>query len=152
MGSVKDASGAVVASVAIHATEQRTGIRHDTTANDRGDFTLPFLPVGRLSIEAEIKGFKTFSQSGIDLEAGQEVQLPVRLEVGAMSDKVTVTAEAPLLQTASPEQEDRISTQQIASLPHGNRDITGLLALENGYRPAAMAWCSSTAWHRAALP
>jgi hypothetical protein len=134
-GSVKDASGAIVPGVQIHATEQLTGIRHDAAANDRGDFTLSFLPVGRYSIEAEIKGFKTFSQSGIALEAGQEVQLPVRLEVGAMSEKVTVTAETPLLQAATPEQEDRISTQQIASLPHGNRDITGLLALENGYNP-----------------
>jgi len=91
-GSVKDASGAVVPNVQIHASEELTGIRHDTTANDRGDFTLPFLPVGRYSIEAEINGFKTFTQSGIALEAGQEVQLPVRLEVGAMSEKVTVTA------------------------------------------------------------
>src|SRR5262249_2039234 len=103
----------------------------------RGDFSLPFLPVGQYRIEVEANGFKTFSRSGLRLEAGQEVQLPILLELGAMSEKVTVTADAPLLQTANPEQEDHISTIQIANLPHGNRDITSLLGLENGYNPGA---------------
>jgi hypothetical protein len=84
-------------------------------------------------IEVEAPGFKSFTQPGIALDAGQEVQLPIRLELGSMSEKITVTGDAPLLQTATSQQEDRISTQQIANLPHGNRDITSLLSLENGY-------------------
>src|ERR1039458_2865343 len=86
-GSVKDASGAVVPNAKVHATEELAGIRHDTAANDRGDFTLPFLPVGQYRIEVETNGFKTFTQSGVSLEAGQEVQLPVHMEVGSMSAK-----------------------------------------------------------------
>jgi hypothetical protein len=132
-GSVKDASGAVVLNAQIHATEELTGIRHDTVSKERGDYALPFLPVGPYRIEVEAQGFKTFTQTGLKLEAGQEVQLPISLELGAMSEKVTVTAEAPLLQTANPEQEDHVTTAQIANLPHGNRDITSLLGLENGY-------------------
>ena len=132
-GSVRDVSGAAVPGAQIQTTEELTAVRHDTKSNEIGGYSLPFLPVGQYRIEVVADGFKTYSRAGIRLEAGQEVQLPVELEVGSRSETVTVTADAPLLQTANTEQEDHVTTAQIANLPHGNRDITSLLSLQNGY-------------------
>jgi len=132
-GSVTDATGAVVPNAQITVTEEATGIGRNAKADDHGDFTFAFLPVGTYTVAVEANGFKTFSRTGIRLEAGQEVKLAVPLEVGAMAEKVTVSAESALLETATPQQEDHISTTQIADLPHPNRDITSLLTLENGY-------------------
>jgi hypothetical protein len=134
-GSIQDASGAVVPHARIHATEEATGVKQDLQSDEHGEFTFPFLPVGRYQVVVEAEGFKTFTQGGVRLEAGQDVHLPVRLEVGATTEKLVVTAEIPLIETATPQQQTQISTQQIANLPHGNRDLTALLSLESGYNP-----------------
>jgi hypothetical protein len=132
-GSVTDVSGAVLPGANVHATEEGTGIRHEARADERGDFTLNFLPVGIYRVQVEANGFKSFDRSGVRLEAGQEAKMGVQLQVGAMTEKVTVTAESAPIETATPQQEDHIGTRQIADLPHGNRDITSLIGLETGY-------------------
>lgn len=132
-GNVQDQTGAMVPGAQVTLTNEATGAVFQSKSDARGDFTFTFLPVSEYRIEISANGFKTYSRGGMALEAGQQVRLPVALQVGGVSEKIAVTAEAPLLQNAAPQQEDRISDEQLANLPHGNRDFTALLGLQNGY-------------------
>jgi len=132
-GNVQDASSAVVPGAQVRVTNEQTSAQFNSHADEHGDFAFTFLPLGRYRIDVEAPGFKAFSQTGVALDAGEQIRYQVVLQVGAASEKITVTADAPVLQNASPQQEDRVSTMQIRDLPHGNRDWTNLLSLENGY-------------------
>ena len=135
-GNVQDSTGAVIPRAQVRLTDEQTGAKFSVPSDERGDFTLTFLPVGRYQVEVEAKGFKTFSQTGLALDAGQQIRYPVVLEVGGIAEKVTVSAEAPVLENASPGLNDRVSRLQLEAVPHGARNFTALLALENGFRPA----------------
>ncbi|MGH8248962.1 MAG: carboxypeptidase regulatory-like domain-containing protein, partial [Gammaproteobacteria bacterium] len=131
-GFITDSSGGAVAGVAVRLTNEETGVEHGATTNEVGEFSATFLPVGRYTIRAEAKGFKTFVQKGLDLAAGQQSRYPVTLEVGEISQQVVVTSEAPLLQSATVQQSDSVSRLQLDNLPAANRDFTQLLNLQTG--------------------
>ncbi|NWG12232.1 MAG: TonB-dependent receptor [Acidobacteria bacterium] len=135
-GMVKDSSGAVVPSAAVELTNEETGIVTKTAANEIGEFTLPFIPIGRYTVKVEASGFKTFIQKGLILTAGQQSRFPVTLEVGQLSETTIVTAEAPLLQNATVTMSDNITRTQLMELPLSKRDFSGLLALQNGVTSA----------------
>ena len=97
-----------------------------------GEFSASFLPLGRYTITVSAQGFKTFVQNGLELTAGQQIRYPITLELGEITEKVEVTAEAPLLQNASVQLTDNITPQQIQDLPQARRDFTSLLSLQTG--------------------
>ncbi len=80
----------------------------------------------------ELTGFKTISQRGIQLGAGQTVRQTFTLEVGAMSETVTVTGEAPLVQTSMSVQADSLGSQEVRELPVNRRNIQNLIGLTAG--------------------
>jgi len=133
-GIVKDSSGAVVPGITITLTNELTGIEQKATTNESGEFSATFLPVGRYTITVSAQGFKTFVQRGLELTAGQQIRYPVTLELGEITQKIDVTAEAPLLQNASATLRDNVSKTQLEELPLGRRDFTSLLTLQNGVR------------------
>lgn len=135
-GLVQDASLASVANTAIKLTNDQTGSTYESTSNERGEFTLSFLPPGTYTLEATAPGFKSFRKTGIRLDSGQQIRFPIPLEVGANADQVTVTAEATPLQDASPTLNDRLTRQPLAELPQSRRDFTQLLILQPGIRSA----------------
>ena len=90
-GTVLDASGAAVPGAIATVQHEGTGNNSSLTADSQGGFTATFLAAGRYTITVEAKGFKTFKQTGLDLAAGQRFQLDVRLEVGSVTDAVSVT-------------------------------------------------------------
>src|SRR5262249_30100569 len=135
-GNVQDATGAVIPRAQIRLTDEQTGGPYSAQSDQRGDFTITFLPVGSYRVDVEAEGFQSVSQTGLAVDAGRQSRYPVVLEVGAMSEKVTVSAEPPVLDNASPGLNDRISRLQLDEVPHGRRDFTALLSLENGFRPA----------------
>lgn len=135
-GTVEDPSGAVVPRAKVLLTNEETGYRHSAETDARGEFTVSFLPVGRYQIRVEAAGFKTFVQSGVTLEAGQQFRYVARLELGAPTESVTVVAEAPLVENATVASRYRYSSLQFTELPQGIRDFTSILALSTGFRPA----------------
>ncbi len=134
-GNVQDPTGAAVPRAKVTVANQATNAPYGAQSDERGDFTLHFLPVGRYRVDVEAQGFKVFTQTGLTLEAGQQVRYPVALEVGALTERVNVTAEAPLIENATSAQMARLSRLQLSELPQGRRDFTSLLALETGFRP-----------------
>ncbi|MCX6633970.1 MAG: TonB-dependent receptor [Acidobacteria bacterium] len=135
-GNITDQTAASVPGAMVKVVNEDTGETLAAVADERGDFTVTFLPVGRYRLEVEARGFKNFSQAGIALSAGQQLRYALSLELGAATEKITVTAEMPVLQNASPGLNDAVSRLQLDEVPHGGRDFTGLLALQNGFRPA----------------
>ena len=133
-GSVQDGSGAVVPNAGVSATASATGARYSAKTDERGDFTLSFLPVGHYELIVEAQGFKTYRQADLELSSGQEIRFPVTLEVGALTEQVTVEAETPIVQNAAATLRETISTTQVMELPQSRRNFTALLALQNGIR------------------
>ncbi|MDX2181942.1 MAG: carboxypeptidase-like regulatory domain-containing protein [Bryobacteraceae bacterium] len=133
-GTVLDPSRGAVAGASIQAVNEATNAVQSAESDSNGEFTLSFLPPGVYRLEAKANGFKTFSQTGLILRAGEQLRLPVALEIGTLADQVTVTAEGVAIENASPTQNDRISRLQLAELPQSRRDFTSLLQLQNGIR------------------
>jgi len=131
-GLVKDTSGAVVPGITVTLANELTGTEQKVTTNESGEFSASFLPLGRYTITVSAQGFKTFVQKGLELTAGQQIRYPITLELGEITEKIEVTAEAPLLQNASVQLTDNITPQQIQDLPQARRDFTSLLSLQTG--------------------
>jgi hypothetical protein len=86
-----DPAGAVVAG---------TNVATSATTNHTGDYVLPFLIPGPYDVSVEMEGFRRFLQEGITVQVDDKVTLNVKLEVGAVTESVNVTAEAPLMDAA----------------------------------------------------
>ena len=101
VGTVSDSTGGVVSNVAVTVTNIDTQVVTRGLTNAEGAYYLPFLNVGNYRLTMEAPGFKRFEQSGLVLLAGENPRIDVKLEVGAVSDTIKVTASAPLLETDS---------------------------------------------------
>ncbi len=131
-GRVLDPSGAVIPGAAVSAVNEATGVAKSAESNERGEFTVPYVPVGPYTITVEAGGFNTHVQSGVNLSSGQKADLGFVLEIGATSEMVEVTADAPLLNTTSAEQDISLNSEQVDFLPLRNRDITSIIDLGTG--------------------
>ena len=101
VGTVTDTTGAVVPNAAVTVTNNGTQVVTRGKTNEAGAYYVPFLIVGDYKLTIEAAGFKTFEQSGLALNAGEMPRIDVKLEVGTIAEKVTVTGAAPLLATDS---------------------------------------------------
>src|SRR5919202_6534653 len=95
-GTVRDNSGAVLPGVTVTVTNTDTGVQRVVMTNEEGVYRAPLLPLGTYTVSAELQGFKKFEQQGISLSAGQTVLTNVTLNVGNVSETITVTGEAPV--------------------------------------------------------
>src|SRR5689334_5512883 len=127
-GLLTDQSGAAAPGVTVTAINQATNVDYPAVSNNAGNYTINGLPVGTYVVKAELSGFKTSTTKPFQLEAKQIARLDVKLSLGALEDKVEVTAEAPVLQTESATVGEVISGNTVQSLPLNGRN-TGQLAL-----------------------
>jgi hypothetical protein len=132
VGLVRDNSGAVIPGASVVATNEGTGVAREGVSDANGEFVFAALPNGPYTVRIELTGFKTISQRGIELGAGQTVRQTFTLEVGAMSETVTVTGDAPLVQTAMSLQADSLGSQEVRELPVNRRNVQGLIGLTAG--------------------
>src|SRR5450631_329522 len=94
VGTVTDPSGAVVPNVAVTATNLDTNLVSNTTSNDDGQYILADVIIGHYSLRAEAKGFKGTEKTGVVLHNGDRFRVDFALAVGAITDTVTVEANA----------------------------------------------------------
>lgn len=132
LGTVTDATGAVVAASTITITSVQTKTVRTTASNQVGNWEAPLLPVGQYTVAAESAGFKRVERSGILLAAGDRIKLDITLEVGEIAERVTVNEAAPLVTSQTSERGITIASNQIDNLPLNGRNITNLIALEPG--------------------
>ena len=117
LGTVTDQSGAVVPGTRLIVTNIETGVSVESATNDQGRYVVPYLLPGRYKLRVEQAGFKAFERGPFELRINDRLELDVVLQVGQVSDQVTVTAEAPLLETSSSSRGQVIENRAITSLP-----------------------------------
>ena len=131
-GTIRDTTGAVVPSATVTATNIETGIARTVASNSQGRYQLPNLPVGSYQLQAEMTGFQTALRSGIELTVGREAVVNLGLEVGAVSERVEVTGEAPLVNTTNSTVSALVDEKTIADLPLNGRSFVQLATLQPG--------------------
>lgn len=126
LGTVRDASGAVLSGASVTIVNQGTGLTRTVTADAQGEYTVPALPTGTYTVMAEQAGFKTVALSDVQLGVDQRLRIDLSLELGAVSETVTIRAETPLVQTASSELGTTVQAEQIRTLPLNGRNFVSL--------------------------
>ena len=117
LGQVVDSSGGVVAGVTVRATNLASNVSVSAQSNAEGNYELPYLLPGEYAIVSEHAGFKSFRRDRVEVRIGDRISIPIRMEVGQVSEQVTVTAETPLLETASANVGQVIDSKRLADLP-----------------------------------
>src|SRR5581483_5988753 len=132
VGTVTDASGATVPNCKVIAKNLATGVNKETNTDSSGDFRITYLLPGQYEVSAEAPNFKRAVQTNLTLDVDQRARVNFTLELGAVSEKVEVSATAPLLQTQSVEQSQLITQEQMSELPINVRDFGQFASLQAG--------------------
>jgi len=122
LGRVTDSSGAVIPGASVKITNQSTGVTTSLVTNDQGNYQAPYLIPGKYRILAEMAGFKRFLREGIELRVSDRLELDIALNVGEVTETVTVVGDSPLLETATASMGQVVDSRRVAELPlpHGN--------------------------------
>src|SRR5437016_2377530 len=132
VGVVKDTSGALIPGVSITIKHTETGQTRTAISSGSGSYNVPLLPVGAYELTTTIPGFKQQVRSGINLVVGQQAVTDLTLEVGAAAEQITVSEEAPLVNTTLSSTSGLITEQQVKDLPLNGRSFDQLLVLNAG--------------------
>src|ERR1700761_5502986 len=116
-GRVADKSGAVVPHAAVVVTNIDTGAKTQTTSNESGEFTVPFLLPGKYSVSVGATGFEKYLHQGLTVQSGEKLNEDVTLAVGAETEQVNVTADTTLLQTATSTAGQVLTPEEIENYP-----------------------------------
>jgi hypothetical protein len=131
-GIVKDSSGAVIPGVSVTVTNAETGTSRSGQTGSDGSYRFPALQVGTYDVRAEHPGFQAKLQRGLRVAVGEEAALNFTLDVGAVTETVSVTAEAPIVNTTSGTLGSLVSGETIANLPLDGRNYNDLTLLQTG--------------------
>jgi hypothetical protein len=132
LGVVTDASGSVVQNAVIAIVNQDTGFRRELSTNADGEYEAPYIPLGRYNISAKASGFKAVERSEITLQVDQKVRVDFSLQVGAMSETVTVTEAPPIVRADSSEFGEVVQKRAVQELPLNGRNYVQLVHLTAG--------------------
>src|SRR6266571_2442991 len=147
LGTVKDTSGALIPGVSITVKHTESGLTRTVVSGERGGYNVPLLPVGPYELTTTMPGFKQVVRSGVNLVVGQEAVVDLTLEVGANAEQVTVTEEAPLVNTTTSSTSGVITEQQVKELPLNGRSFDQLITLNVGVSNATSNTLDSGAWN-----
>ncbi|HYU78255.1 MAG TPA: carboxypeptidase regulatory-like domain-containing protein [Vicinamibacterales bacterium] len=131
-GTVLDDQGAVLPGVTITITNIDTGDTRVVVSNESGLYRAPLLPLGTYRVAAELQGFKRFEQTGITVSAGRTAVIDVKLSVGAVAETITVTADAPLVDSGRIELGRTLTEAEIKTLPLTSRNPYNFALLQPG--------------------
>ena len=131
-GVVQDETGAIIPGADITITHVETGTGRAIISNDQGRYEAPNLQVGAYLVRASLPGFRTSIREGITLNAGRTAVVDIVLQVGEVSEQVTVTGETALVETTTATVSNIVSQQTVENLPLNNRDLTELAYLQPG--------------------
>jgi hypothetical protein len=147
LGVVRDTSGALVPGVMVTVKHTESGLTRDVISSENGGYSVPLLPVGAYEITTTMPGFKQEVRKGINLVVGQEAVVNLTLEVGANAEQVTVTEEAPLVNTTTSSTSGVITEQQVKDLPLNGRSFDQLITLNMGVSNATSNTLDGGSWN-----
>jgi len=131
-GQVTDSSGATIPGATIKATNLNTNISVTASSGTDGRYVLAQVPAGPYTVTCEATGFKKLTRSGISLAVGDRATIDIRLEVGAISENVTVTAELAAIDTDRSVLSQLMDNKGVSELPLNGRQVFMLTQLSAG--------------------
>ncbi|MBA2301862.1 MAG: TonB-dependent receptor [Acidobacteria bacterium] len=131
-GTVLDETKAALPGTTVTIKNVDTGLTRSVVTNERGFYEAPNLPVGNYEISAALQGFGTALRKDVQLTVGRTIVIDMNLVVGGLTQEVTVTGAAPLIETTSATVSNLIDSKQVEDLPLVNRDLTQLTFLQPG--------------------
>lgn len=132
VGTVRDASGGVIAGAAVKASNVLTGLEWTTSSGPSGLFNFPRLPVGRYRVEVSNPGFRTFLSEEFRLEVDQNREISVTLDVGSTTESVTVSGAVSQVDTVAATIREVVDEKRITELPLNGRNPLQLVRLVPG--------------------
>src|SRR5262245_9430247 len=132
LGSITDPSGSGVPGCTVTVTNAGTQASQMATTDAGGSYIFERLPVGNYMLLVKSQGFKQSERKDIHLDATQRVKIDVAMEVGMVTESVTVTGGTPLVSTQNTELGVVIGEDQVRNLPLNGRNFAQLIALEPG--------------------
>src|SRR5437899_224929 len=131
-GLIQEQKGAVVAKTEVTTRNQETGAVRKTNADDNGTYRIYSIPAGPYEVSASAPGFKTEVRTGIAVSVGSDISVNFSLTVGAISEQVEVTGEAPQVDAFSSTLGGFVNSTTIRELPLNGRDWLQLTLLQPG--------------------
>jgi hypothetical protein len=135
-GTVTDATGAVLPGTSVRATHEASGNTFEAVTDGRGAYRIP-VRVGSYKIDAELSGFTTVTRTGVQLLVGQTAVVNMQMSPSAVAETVTVTGEAPLIDTTTSNLGGNVDPKQVQELPVFLRNWMGLALLAPGSRTSS---------------
>jgi len=131
-GTVSDSSGAIIAGATVTITNNGTNQSQSATTNGDGSYKFSLLTPGQYAVRVEAPGFKAYVASIVTVNVTETPVLNASLEVGSTSEQVTITGEAPTLQTQTAAIGTLVDSENITSIPLTTRNFTQVLSLSSG--------------------
>ncbi|HEX5084860.1 MAG TPA: TonB-dependent receptor, partial [Blastocatellia bacterium] len=131
-GKVVDANKSVLAGAIVKVTNVAMGTTFTLKTNEEGFYQAPYLIPGTYQVTAESNGFKRFVRDGVILRVNDNIQIDIELEIGAMDQTITVSADAPLLDTTSGSMGSVVDSRRVAELPITHGEPFKLIGLAGG--------------------
>ena len=128
-GAVRDSSGGALPGAEVTITKTDTAAVRTVFTDENGAYVIPNLPVGPYQLKVALQGFNTYVQDGIVLQVSSNPQINVTLAIGAVSEQVTVTANATMVETHSTGIGQVVDNQRVIELPLNGRQATELIFL-----------------------
>ena len=133
-GTVVDQSGAALPGVTVTATHVDTGAARTTVTSETGVFLMPALPMGLYRVQLELAGFSNVVRDNLRLAVGQSAVLSFTMALATVQETVTVSGDAPLVETQKSDLSGRVTAGQVQDLPLNGRNWLDLVALVPGAR------------------
>jgi len=130
-GVVHDVNGGLVPGVGVTAKHTESGLTRTVVTNETGSYRMPALPVGEYEVTAELSGFKQQVRRGITLVVAQEAVVNLTLDIGDLKEQITVTEEAPIVNTTMSSTSGLVTGEQIKNLPLNGRSFLELMRLNS---------------------
>jgi hypothetical protein len=134
-GTVSDPQGAVVSSAKVSITNASTGLSRSSVSDASGGFVFTLLPVGEYNLTVEQPGFHKYERRNVLLQANENIRVDVGLEVGNVTEAVTVTASAAQVDTRAATLNHTVDSKRVIELPLNGRNPADLVLLAPGVTP-----------------
>ena len=134
-GRVLDQGDAVLPGVTVTATNVGTGVVRTTVTNEEGQYSIPGLEPGTYEIKTDLSGFAAAARNNVRLDVNATLTVDFKLGLAGVQETLTVTGQAPLIETTQSKVANTIETTEVQNLPMITRTISGMLELLPGAAP-----------------
>jgi hypothetical protein len=121
-GALRDSQG-IIPGATVTLVNEASGVARDTVSNSSGEYSFPAVDPGTYTVKASVQGFKGFERQGIRIGTQQFVTLDIMLEIGAIAETITVTADAPLIETSNASHAEVLDAKTLETLPSVGRNV-----------------------------